>query len=390
MADVLLGLDVLKENNFCQVSGRTVGLVINAASVNSSFISTVNLFQTAEKVTLAALFGPQHGLWGETQDNMVEWDGFRDKRTGLPVYSLYGKTREPQPEMLADIDCLVIDLSDVGARYYTFVWTMVLCLRACKVHGISCIILDRPNPLTGIATEGPLLEPDFSSFVGLYPLPTRHGMTMAELAQYFNHKYRIDCELTVIPMKGWQREMWYDQTGLPWILPSPNMPTLDTAIVYPGTALIEGTTVSEGRGTTKPFEIIGAPGINPYDLAETLNYEQLPGVTFRPLSFIPTFQKHQGRLCGGVQIHVTERDVFLPVLTGVAVIRTIYDLYPEILTWRNPPYEYEKERLPIDILSGTDTVRIQIEKRCSLEDISQSWKKNNDLFLAERSPYLLY
>ncbi len=321
---------------------------------------------------------------------MIEWEGFRDKQTGLPVYSLYGKTREPLREMMEGIDCLVIDLPDVGARYYTFVWTLALCLRACKKYGKACVVLDRPNPINGVAMEGPVLDPRFSSFVGLYPLPIRHGMTMGEIALYLNREFNIECDLTVVPLEGWRREMWFDETSLPWVMPSPNMPTLDTAIVYPGMCLLEGTTISEGRGTTRPFEIFGKPGVDPDELVKRLTGEDLPGVRFRPLYFQPTFQKYQGELCGGAQIHVTDRNRFLPVLTGVAVIRTMYHMYPESFFWKQPPYEYEEEKLPIDILAGTDELRSQIEHGCSLEEIARSWQKKLDLFREARKPYLLY
>lgn len=390
LVSVFTGLEVIKKDQFSLVKGLNIGLVVNAASVDSHFNSAIDLFQAAKGINLVALFGPQHGIWGETQDNMIEWEGFRDVRTGLPVYSLYGKTRSPLPEMLENLDCLVIDLPDVGARYYTFVWTMVLCLKACKENKVSCIVLDRPNPINGNMIEGPVLEPEFSSFVGLYPLPIRHGMTIGELALYFNREFGINCELTVVPMKGWQREMWFENTGLPWIMPSPNMPTPDTAIVYPGMALLEGTNVSEGRGTTRPFEIFGKPGIDPYELVKALKREGLPGVKYRPLYFIPTFNKYQGEICGGAQIYVTDRSTFLPVITGIAILRTMYHLYPETFKWRDPPYEYEKDKLPIDILLGTDKIRIQIEKGYSLEEISFSWKEQIEDFKARRRAYLLY
>ena len=238
--------------------------------------------------------------------------------------------------------------------------------------------------------EGPVLAPRFASFVGLYPLPIRHGMTMGEIARYLNRAFDIGCDLTVVPLEGWQRAMWFDETGLPWVMPSPNMPTLDTALVYPGMCLLEGTTLSEGRGTTRPFEIFGNPGVAPDTLVKSLRDEDLPGVVFRPLHFQPTFQKHQGKLCGGAQIHVTDRNAFLPVLTGVAVIRAMYHLCPEGVFWKLPPYEYEEEKLPIDILAGTDELRLQIEQGCSLEDISRSWQKNLDLFRETRKLYLLY
>jgi len=389
LASVLSGLDVLKNNHFSQVKGLKIGLVVNVASMDSQFNSAVDILFHAG-VNLRALFGPQHGIWAETQDNMVEWEGHRDVRTELPVFSLYGKTRMPLPEMMENIECLVIDLPDVGSRYYTFVWTMALCLQSCRKYNVSCIVLDRPNPINGIMTEGPVLDPAYSSFVGLYPIPVRHGMTMGELALFFNREFGINCDLTVIPMKGWRREMWYDDTALHWIVPSPNMPTLDTATVYPGMALLEGTTLSEGRGTTRPFETFGHPGIDPYELVKSLKKEDLPGVTFRPLCFIPAFQKHHGQLCGGAQVHITNRGAFLPVLTGVAILRTVHHLFPEALRWKDPPYEYEYEKLPIDILSGSNNLRLQIEKGCSLEEIARSWEKKLGEFQARRITYLLY
>ena len=390
MARVLLGVDVIRKQNFSPVKGRTIGLMVNPASVDSKLISTVDILLNASGVKVGALFGPQHGIRGETQDNMVEWKGFQDKKTGLPVYSLYGATREPLREMMEKIDCLVIDLPDVGARYYTFVWTLALCLRAYKKFNKSCIVLDRPNPINGVTMEGPVLDPWFSSFVGLYPLPIRHGMTMGEIALYLNREFKIGCGLTVVPLEGWRREMWFDETFLPWVMPSPNMPTLDTAIVYPGMCLLEGTNISEGRGTTRPFEIFGRPGVDPFEVVKRLTKEDLPGVRFRPLYFQPTFQKYQGELCGGAQIHVTDRNTFLPVLTGVAVLRTMYHMYPESFSWKQPPYEYEEKKLPIDILAGTDELRLQIEQRCSLEEISRSWQKKLEIFREARKPYLLY
>ena len=390
MVQLLLGVDVIRKQNFTPVNGRRIGLLVNPASADSKLNSTVDIFLNARGVKVNVLFGPQHGIRGETQDNMVEWEGFRDKKTGLPVYSLYGKARKPMRKMMEGIDCLVVDLPDVGARYYTFVWTLALCLRACKQFGKACVVLDRPNPINGVAMEGPVLDPRFASFVGLYPLPIRHGMTMGEIALYLNREFNIGCDLTVVTLEGWQRHMWFDDTSLPWVMPSPNMPTLDTAIVYPGMCLLEGTNISEGRGTTRPFEIFGQPGVDPDDVAKRLTKENLPGVMFRPLYFQPTFQKHQGKLCGGAQIHVIDRDTFLPVLTGVAIIRAIYHLYPESFSWKQPPYEYEGKKLPIDILAGTDELRSQIERGCSLANIAQSWQKKLDLFREARKPYLLY
>lgn len=390
MARVFLGLEVIRKKFFTPVKGRTIGLVVNPASLDSRLISTVDIFLNAEGVKVGVLFGPQHGIRGETQDNMVEWEGFQDKKTGLPVSSLYGKTREPLRDMMEGIDCLVIDLPDVGSRYYTFVWTLALCLRACKKYEKTCVVLDRPNPINGVAMEGPVLDPQFSSFVGLYPLPIRHGMTIGEIALYLNCNFDIDCDLMVVPLEGWRREMWFDETLLPWVMTSPNMPTLDTALVYPGMCLLEGTNISEGRGTTRPFEIFGKPGVDPDELVKRLTGESLPGVKFRPLYFQPTFQKYQGKICGGAQIHVIDRTRFLPVLTGVAVIRTIYHMNPENFFWKQPPYEYEEKKLPIDILAGTDELRSQIEREYPLEEIAGSWQEKLELFRKDRQPHLLY
>lgn len=390
MVRVFTGLDILEHTHTSAIRHRRSGLVVNAASVNAKLTSAVDLLLQAPTIKLAALFGPQHGIWGETQDNMVEWEGFRDTNTGLPVYSLYGRARKPLPEMLAGLDCLIIDLPDMGSRYYTFAWTMVLCMQACQEAQIACYILDRPNPLNGLTVEGPLLDPAYASFVGLYPIPVRHGLTLGELARYYNQEFSLGVDLTVIPMEGWQRTMWFDDTELPWVLPSPNMPTLDTAIVYPGMCLLEGTTLSEGRGTTRPFEIFGAPFVDPKLLVESLRRENLPGVFFRPLYFIPTFQKHQGCVCGGAQIHVTDRIAFRPLLTGVAILSSLRHLYPDQFAWRKPPYEYEEQKLPIDILAGSSRLRLQIEQGSSLSDIAASWKADEESFLRRRAPYLMY
>lgn len=390
VVSVRLGLEQLQRDGFSLLRGKHIGLLVNVASLDSCFTSAVEIFRSAKDIELVALFGPQHGIWAETQDNMVEWEGYRDLRTGIMVYSLYGKTRIPLPEMLRGIEALVIDLPDVGARYYTFAWTMILCLQACARQEIPCVVLDRPNPLNGATVEGPLLDPSFASFVGLYPLPIRHGLTIGELATYCTHEFDLHARLTVVPLEGWQRSMWYDQTGLPWVMPSPNMPTLDTALVYPGMALLEGTNISEGRGTTRPFEIFGMPGIDPYELVDALAKEDLPGVKFRPLSFIPTFQKHQGKTCGGAHLHVTDRSVFLPVLTAVAVIKNISQRYPEIFAWKHPPYEYEEEKFPFDILAGTDQLRLHLEAGTSLKEIARSWDEGKEAFLRKRAPYLLY
>lgn len=388
---VKTGLDMFDKDWPKHLNGASVGLLVHPASVNTRLEHAVSLFQRSRKVKLNVLFGPQHGIRGETQDNMVEWRGFKDKSTGIPVYSLYGRTRKPQHSMLKNIDALVVDMQDVGSRYYTFIWTMELCMRACLEEGKGIVILDRPDPLGGAITEGPVLDIHFASFVGRRPLPVRHGMTVGEVAGYLKESYCPELDLHVIPMRKWNRKMLFDETGLPWVMPSPNIPTLDTAIVYPGMCLLEGTNLSEGRGTTRPFEIFGAPFIEPEVLVRKLNAQKLPGIFFRPMHFQPAFQKHAGRLCGGAQLHVTDRRRFKPFKTGVAVLKAVYDLYPEKFKWKHPPYEYEKKKLPIDILAGTDRLRKDIENGRSLGHMEKWWEKECAEFNSKvRRKFLIY
>jgi len=365
--------------------------LVHPASLSSGFRHASDIFAATGRFRLSALFGPQHGIRGETQDNMIEWEGFRDRRKRLPVYSLYGKTRKPTGKMLREIDVLAIDLQDIGSRYYTFIWTMALCMEACEKHGKTVVVLDRPNPIGGQLLEGPVLRREYSSFVGLHPLPVRHGMTMGEIAFYLRDSFYGSLDLQVIRMKNWSRELWFEETCLPWVLPSPNMPAVETAMVYPGMCLLEGTNVSEGRGTTKPFEIFGAPFVNPADFVNLLASYNLPGLIFRPLSFVPTFQKHAGKVCGGAQIHVTDRQRFKPFKTAVAVIKAFHELYPRGFAWKNPPYEYEDVLLPIDILAGTDLLRKDIEKGASLKSMEAWWKSELEQFRKNVRPsYLLY
>ncbi|HEU4390339.1 MAG TPA: DUF1343 domain-containing protein [Blastocatellia bacterium] len=385
-----LGLEVLLETRLDLLGGKRAGLIINPASVNSRFESTLDLFRGNRSINLVALFGPQHGIRGNTQDNMIEWASFRDERTGLPAFSLYGETRIPTPEMLSGIDVLVFDIPDVGTRVYTFAYTMALAMQAARDHGTSFVVLDRPNPIGGTAIEGSLLDSRYSSFVGMFAVPMRHGLTIGELALLFNREFGIGCELQVVPMDGWRRDYWYDDTGFPWVMPSPNIPTHDTAIVYPGTVLLEGTNVSEGRGTTRPFEVAGAPYADPYRLSDELAGYSLPGVFFRPLYFQPTFNKYAGELCGGVQIHVTDRCVFKPVLTGVAIVRAMRHLYPASFEWKQPPYEYVFDKLPFDVIAGGAHLRGRIERGESLSQIEGSWVTDVESFRKTRGQYLLY
>ncbi len=387
---VLTGLDLIEKRWPKDLLNARVGLLVHPASVNSALEHAVTVCKRSKKFRLAALFGPQHGILGQTQDNMVEWEGTRDPATGLPVYSLYGKTRKPRLEMLKDIDALVIDLQDVGARYYTFIWTLELCMQACLEAGKTIIVLDRPNPLNGKTSEGPLLDPKFASFVGLRPLPVRHGMTIAEIGRYLHKSFHPGLDFRVLPMQGWKRSMWFDQTRLPWVMPSPNMPTLDTTLVYPGMCLLEGTNLSEGRGTTRPFEIFGAPFIHSETLLDVLKEFKLPGVVFRPLSFQPAFQKHAGLICNGAQLHVTDRKKFRPFKTGVAILNAVHHTYPRDFMWKQPPYEYEEVKLPIDILSGTDRLRKDIESWKDLNEMEKWWKEETKEFEKTKKQFLLY
>lgn len=368
-----------------------VGLLVHPASINTRFEHTAVLLNKSRKIALSALFGPQHGILGETQDNMIEWEGFRDRKTGLPVFSLYGQTRKPTPSMLKNIDVMVIDLQDIGSRYYTFIWTMELCMQACEEMKKSVVILDRPNPIGGHMREGPVLNQPYFSFVGQRPLPVRHGMTIGEIGNYLHNEFYPALDFHIITLEGWKRKEWFDVTGLPWVMPSPNMPTLDTAVVYPGMCLLEGTNISEGRGTTRPFEIFGAPFIDPDLLVSLLKENRLSGVTFRPMFFQPTFQKHAGKLCGGAQIHVTDRGKFRPFQTGVAVIKALHDLYPKDFAWKHPPYEYEYEKMPVDILAGTNRLRQDVENGIPLRNMEEWWQKECSQFDEKiRKKYLLY
>jgi uncharacterized protein YbbC (DUF1343 family) len=388
---IRIGLDTFEKNWPKKLKGSRIGLLVHPASVNRRLEHAVNLFVKSKKLTLNALFGPQHGIYGETQDNMIEWEGFQDRHTKLPVFSLYGRTRKPEPSMLEHIDVLVIDLQDVGARYYTFIWTMENCMKACEQMNKSVVILDRPNPIGGHKTEGPVLDMSFASFVGQRPLPIRHGMTVGEIGNYLQNEFHPSLDFHIIPMDRWKRNMWFDVTGLSWVLPSPNMSTLDTAIVYPGMCLLEGTNISEGRGTTRPFEIFGAPFIDPELLVRHLKGFNLNGIIFRPTYFQPTFQKHAGKVCGGAQIHVSQRERFKPFKTGVAIIKAVHDLYPEHFSWTQPPYEYETEKLPIDILVGTDRLRKKIEKGETLDKMEEWWQEQSIEFNNKfRKTYLIY
>lgn len=386
-----LGVERLLNEKISLIRGMRIGLVCNQASVMpDTFAHSADVFGERTEFELTALFGPQHGIRGDVQDNMIETEHSVDERTGRPVYSLYSETREPTAEMVKDIDAFVIDLQDVGCRIYTFVYTMANCMRAAKQFGKKVIVCDRPNPINGNAIEGNITEHEFKSFVGQFEIPTRHGMTIGELARMFNEHFGIGCDLEVVEMTGWTREMWGDETGLPWILPSPNIPTVDSCVVFPATVHIEGTELSEGRGTTKPFELNGAPFIDPYAWVEALDAHNFAGVRFRHVFFRPTFQKCAGQVCGGVQIHVTDREAFTPVIVGIAMIKTVYDMYTDKFEWKRDPYEYVFDINPFDVVCGTDKIRKQIENCVALKEIESDWADGLEEFMADRRPYLLY
>lgn len=388
--EIKLGLEKLLEDNLALLQGARVGLVCNQASVNHGLRHAADVLYEHPEVQLAALFGPQHGIRGDVQDNMIETEHTVDRETGLPIYSLYSETREPTEAMFKNVDVLVVDLQDVGCRIYTFAYTMANCMIAARKFGKKVIVCDRPNPINGKDVAGNVLEAKQASFVGQYAIPTRHGMTIGELARMFNGHFALNCEFEVISMEGWERELWHDQTDAPWVLPSPNMPTVDSATVFPGTVHFEGTQLSEGRGTTRPFELVGAPYVDPEEYARQLNALELPGVIFRSCIFRPTFQKHSGASCGGVQIHVPDRETFEPVITGFAMVKLAHDLYPAEFRWKQPPYEYVYDRNPFDVIAGSSSIRESIESGSSLETIQSSWNDELERFKRVRENYLLY
>lgn len=387
---VELGLERLLEDHAPLLERARVGLICNQASVDHGYQHAADLLHQHPSIDLRALFGPQHGIRGDVQDNMIETAHGVDRKTTLPVHSLYSETREPTEAMLSEVDVLVFDMQDVGCRIYTFVYTLANCMRAAARFGKRVVVCDRPNPINGVGVAGNVLEPEYASFVGQFPLPTRHGMTVGELARMFNEHFNIGCDLEVIPMNGWRRELWHDDTDAPWVLPSPNMPTVDSATVFPGTVHFEGTQVSEGRGTTRPFELIGAPYIDPDEYADKLNALNLRGVFFRSCAFQPTFQKHGGVTCGGVQIHVTNRDVFEPVLAGIAMVKLAHDMYPNDFRWKEPPYEYVYDKNPFDVIAGTNKIREAFEQGVELDAIAETWKRPLLEFKQLRESFLIY
>lgn len=391
MTRTALGIERLLSEKIDLLRGQRIGLVCNPASVlPDSFAHVADAFEANDAINVTAYFGPQHGIRGDVQYNMIETPHVRDRRTGKMIYSLYSETRIPTEEMCAEIDTFVVDLQDVGCRIYTYTYTMANCMIAAAKYGKKVIVCDRPNPITGTHVEGNVTEKEFTSFVGQFELPTRPGMTIGEMAKMFNEHFGIGCDLEIVEMTGWKREMWFEETGLPWILPSPNIPTVDTCVVFPATVHLEGTELSEGRGTTKPFELNGAPFIDANAWAETLNAFDFPGVKFRHAYFEPWFSEFAGRTCGGIQIHVTDREAFTPVIVGIAMVKTAYDMYTDKFQWRQNDYEYEFGRNPMDIVCGTDKIRKQIEKGVTLDEIESDWADGLAGFRDARKPYLLY
>src|SRR5437773_761441 len=417
---VLTGLEVIARERPRWLRGRRVGLLMHPAWVTSRYVSARDVVQGLCGKDLRALFGPQHGMAGEKQDNMIESGHGADRGLGIPVHSLYSATRSPTRPMLEGIDLLLVDLQDVGTRVYTFEWTTALALTACAEMGREVVVLDRPNPIGGVALEGNLIRPGYTSFVGLYPVPMRHGLTLGELAALVNARMagpaagqdrrparsaaarparRPDgagwrcpgrCDLTVMPMEGWRRSMLFPDTGLPWVLPSPNMPTFDTAVVYPGQVLLEGTNVSEGRGTTRPFEIFGAPWIDLPKVRRRFERRRLPGLVLRDHAFEPTFHKWAERLCHGFQIHVSDRAAFRPYLTTLALLQDVVAEHRQHFAWKEPPYEYVTDRLPIDVLLGDPTVRDAVERGADLRALERSWRREIEAFRREALSVRLY
>ncbi|MBR9979981.1 MAG: DUF1343 domain-containing protein [Desulfatitalea sp.] len=390
MPEVTLGIEQLVAAPPPQLKGARLGLLCNSASVDHHLAHARHLVHDCFGTQLVQLFSPQHGLFAERQDNMIESEHRRDPWLNIPVHSLYSETRMPTEAMLAPIDVLLVDLQDVGTRVYTFIYTLSYCMEAARLFGKKIVVLDRPNPIGGRAVEGNLLEPAWSSFVGRYAMPMRHGMTIGELALMFNGAFGIGCDLDVIPLQGWRREMHFHETGLPWVAPSPNLPNPVSALVYPGQVIWEGTNVSEGRGTTQPFELFGAPFLNPDAILRHLEGSVLPGMVLRPMEFLPTAHKWQGRVCHGFQIHVTDPVRFRPYKTSLALLQAILRHHPEAFEWKQPPYEYEFERLPIDLILGDQAIRTHLCAMMPIDDLERSWQDGLNAFEALRRDYLLY
>lgn len=385
-----IGVEVLLDRGALDLEKSPFGILANQASVDRHLVHTKDLLSQRYPKTLKCLFSPQHGFRGEKQDNMIVSSSYEDSSTGLPVNSLYGENRAPSPEMLKDIEVLVVDLQDVGTRVYTFIYTMALCMMACRRDGKRIVVLDRPNPIGGRQVQGNILETECVSFVGMYPIPMRHGLTIGELALMMNERFGIGADLELVPMRGWRRDRMYPDIGRPFVPPSPNMPIFETAQVYPGQVIWEGTNVSEGRGTTRPFEMFGAPYIRATELKERFLARDIPGVVLREIAFEPTFSKWAGETCHGFHLHVVDADLLDIYYVSLCLLQDVMDLYPDGFEWKAPPYEYEYRRMPIDLILGSRTLRLNLEQGADLANERKTWEEELSRFREDRKPFLLY
>ncbi len=383
------GLDRIRTGGLSLPGRGRCALVCNTASVDSDLRPAPEILHGLESIQLDRLFSPQHGFSGEKQDNMIESDHSVHEPTGLPIWSLYGEVREPTAEMMADLDAVLFDVPDVGTRVYTFLITLLHVMQAAARANVAVVVLDRPNPI-GPRIDGPILESQFRSFVGLAPVPLQHGLTAGEYARFGRAALGIDVDLHVIEVEGWRRTEFFDETGLPWVLPSPNMPTLETALVYPGGVMLEGTNLSEGRGTTRPFELFGAPWIDCREVVQEIDDESLRGCALRPVAFEPTFHKFTGQVVHGFQIHILNRNIFRPIRTYAAIFSAIRQVHGKDFAWREPPYEYEHEKLPIDLIAGTARMREVIDHGMPMDLVSQEWNRATSDFWEDVQPSLLY
>ena len=388
---VITGLESLLNKFPARLKGKSIGILCHASSITRNYEHISEFFFRGLDCRLAALFGPQHGIHGQTQDNMIEWQSQKHPVFNIPLYSLYGNYRKPSIEMLNGLDAFVIDLQDVGARLYTYIWTVKLCMEACAESGIPVWLLDRPNPIGKLPFDGPVLKKEFFTFVGGASIPLCHRMTLGEMALWIKDKYIQNCELNVVWMKDWKRNSLYSETGLPWVLPSPNIPTLQTALVYPGNVLIEALNLSEGRGTTIPFELFGAPFINPEKLKKNLDERQIRGCIFRSHDYIPTFHKFRDELCFGFQVHITDVSDFKPVATTLEILDAIVETSePDALKFKLPPYEYEYRLMPFDILSGDSGMRETLLSRKNIPAEIERWSYEIEEFKKEFSKISYY
>ncbi len=386
---VITGIENLAKNPPDYLSNIKLGLLCNPASVDSYFKHTSTIINKIYPGRLKALFSPQHGLYADKQDNMIESSHSEDNKFKIPIFSLYSKSRIPTKKMFDLIDCLIIDIQDAGCRVYTFIYTIAYCLEKAAQYGKKVIILDRPNPIGGIEVEGNLLENNYKSFVGRFPIPMRHGMTVGEISSYFNKTFNINCDLKIIKLKKWERKMYYSDTGLNWIPPSPNLPTDSSCIVYPGQVILEGTNISEGRGTTLPFEQFGAPFINSFDLIDNC-INKIPGVYLRPVRFEPVAGKWHNKSCNGLHIHVTNKKIFKPYKTSLIFLQNIIKMYKNDFAFKKPPYEYEYHKLPMDLILGSKNLRKNIENNKDIDMLEQSWQKDLDNFIQNSKRFYIY